>query len=266
MTNPEKIHVLNERVPLLQPAEGFRTSLDSVMLAAACPAGKGESILDLGCGVGGASFCTLHRVPETTLTGIDIQEDHIALAMQNAAMNDMSARTEFIGIDVRDFDTMPSPRKRGSLESGEKDPCLRRENTVMFDHVICNPPYLEAGAHTPSPSAPRALAIGHGEDDIELKDWIDAGFRNLKSKGSFTIIHRADQTDEIIRAMGRRFGAIEIIPLWPRQGIEAKRAIIRAIKDRRSPAKIHPGIILHQDNGDYTSEAEKILRQARPIL
>ncbi|MCB1562188.1 MAG: methyltransferase [Alphaproteobacteria bacterium] len=238
----EEIRILGKRVRLLQPLRGFRTSLDSVMLAAACRAEKGQSLLDLGCGVGGAGLCVLTRIPDTKLTGIDIQSDHIALASQNAALNGMDNRASFIAARVPDY-------KAQSL----------------FDHVICNPPYLEAGAHAPSPHAAKATAHGHS-DDTELKDWIDCAFYNLKSKGSLTMIHRADHTDTIIRAMGKRFGATEIIPLWPKSGIPAKRVIIRTLKDRRSPVTLHPGITLHRDNGAYTAEAEEILSKAKAII
>lgn len=237
----EEIHVLDHCVRLLQPLNGFRTSLDSVMLAAACPARKGQTVLDLGCGVGGAGFCVLARVPGSELTGVEIQQDHALLAIQNIALNKMEGRAEFICRDVRQF------------------------NSKEFDHVICNPPYLDAGTHTPSPSAAKATALYHDDETMSVKDWVDAGFRHLKNGGSFTIIHRADHTDKIIHAFGKRFGAVEIIPLWPRIGEAAKRVIIRAVKNRKSPAHIHPGIVLHERDGSYTAAADAILRGMKAI-
>ncbi len=232
--------VLNKAVSLRQPEKGFRTSLDSVMLAAACPLKSGQSVLDLGCGVGGAGLCALYRVEHTRLTGIDIQEDYIGLAVKNAADNGVTERAAFVCGDVRNYRT-----------------------EEMFDAVICNPPYLEAGAHTRSPV--EAKAIANGQEELDLKDWIDAGFRNLKSKGSLTVIHRADTLDKIIQALGRRFGGTEIIPLWPRGGEPAKRVIIRTYKDRRSPAVLHPGIVLHEPDGNYTEYTERILRDGQSI-
>ncbi len=242
MTGSVEIHVLNKRVRLLQPADGFRTSLDSVMLAAACPAKAGDHVLDMGCGVGGAGFCVLARVPGTHLHGIDIQPDHIDLACRNIALNDMQSRAQFEAGDIRD------------AAAG------------TFDHVICNPPYLETGTHSISPSQKKAIAHGHHEEDISVYDWLDAGFRHLKSGGSLTMIHRADRTDKIILGLKNRFGAIEIIPLWPRAGENAKRVIIRAIKDRRTPARLHTGVVLHEADGRYTPTADDILRDMRPIV
>lgn len=243
--NMEEISVLDKRVRLRQPPDGFRTSLDSVMLAAACPVKPGQRVLDMGCGVGGAMFCVLERVQDCHVTGIDIQADYVALAQDNAILNDAEDKVRFIIEDIRAYD-VGDPKER-------------------FDHMICNPPFLEAGQHLRAPDAGKATARGHETNDISIKDWVDAGFRNLKPGGSITFIHRADAVDRIIYRMGKRFGAIEIIPLWPKQGKPAKRVIIRALKDRKTPATIHPGIVLHDEEGAYTAEAEAILREVKYI-
>lgn len=246
MDTSRPIHLLNRRVLLHQPEGGFRTSIDAVLLAAACVAKTGQSLLDLGCSTGAAGLCVLARVPGLRLTGIDIQADHIALAQENAALNGISALCDFETADVMAF-------KRHDLEG----------NNVQFDHIICNPPYNDAQAHTRSPSEAKALAMGHAH--TTLQDWIDCANRNLKSGGSFTLIHKADQIDKILRAMGRRFGAVEIFPIEPRAGREASRVIVRALKDRKTPARLHPPLILHEENGDYTEAADAVLRDMQAL-
>ena len=165
---PEEIYVLDKKVRLLQPEGGFRTSLDSVMLAAACPAKAGDRVLDLGCGVGGAAFCLLFRVDKVFVSGIDIQPDYIDLAQENAFLNSNTDRCEFTIDNVKTF--------RFS----------RAEQRVA--HVLCNPPFLEAGSYTPSLDRGRAAALGHVDQDIDLKDWIDCAFYALQSGGSLTMI------------------------------------------------------------------------------
>lgn len=241
-----EITVLGQKVRLLQPAEGgFRTSLDSVILAAACPAKEGDHVLDLGCGVGGASFCLLHRVPTAKLTGIEWEQTYLDLAVKNAALNNAESKTHFIHSDIRDYKI-----------DGTKP---------IYDHVMVNPPFSEAGDHMVSPDPIKAKALGHQDNDLTLEDWVDAAHHLVKSKGSFTIIYPTAGVDRIIRAMGKRFGAIEIIPLWPRLGSDSKRVIIRARKHRLTPSVIRAGIVLHEADGAYTAVAEDILRNAKSI-
>lgn len=238
----QEITVLNKQLRLKQAENGFRTSLDSVMLGAACPIQAGQSLLDMGCGVGSAGLCVLYRVRDINLTGVEIQASHCDIASENAKVNGFSNQAGFINADIRDY----------KFERG-------------YHHVVCNPPYLETGAHLRSPHDAKATAMGH-DGDIATRDWVVNAARLLKPEGSLTIIHEAGKTHSIIQAMKGRFGAIEIIPLWPKSGKKAKRVIIRAIKGRKSPTTLHSGLILHESEGGYTLEADKILRNGEGLF
>jgi len=240
----QDVYLLDRRLKLNHLEKGFKTSIDSVLLAAACPVQAGQHILDLGCGVGGAGLCVLTRIKGVKLTGVEIQQAQVDLANHNAAENDMARECTFIHSDIRDF-------------TAEK---------ATFDHVIINPPYLKSGSHRTSPHPEKQMAIGDQAQAMFVKDWVNCAHDHLKSKGSLTIIHRAEYVDEIIRAMGKRFGQIEIIPLWPKQGVRAKRVIIRALKHRVSPAIFHEGLTLHDANGDYTIEANEIFKELKKLF
>ena len=246
MIKTDEITVLGQKVRLLQmPAgAGFRTSLDSVMLAAAVPAKSGDKVLDMGAGVGGATFCLLHRVEGIHVTGIEWESTYYDLALRNITLNNAHGKADFIHSDIRDFGVEGKP---------------------IYHHVMVNPPFNEAGQHLPSSDEVKAKALGHLDSDLTLEDWILAGFRLLKSGGSLTIIYPTSGTDKIIRAMGKKFGAIEIIPLWPRAGVDSKRVIIRAIKGRHTPCIIRAGLVLHEVDGRYTVEADKVLRDGLGI-
>jgi tRNA1(Val) A37 N6-methylase TrmN6 len=246
MIKTDEITVLGQKVRLLQmPAgAGFRTSLDSVMLAAAVPAKSGDKVLDMGAGVGGATFCLLHRVEGIHVTGIEWESTYYDLALRNITLNNAHGKADFIHSDIRDFGVEGKP---------------------IYHHVMVNPPYNEAGQHMPSLDEVKAKALGHLDSDLTLEDWILAGYRLLKSGGSLTMIYPTSGTDKIIRAMGKKFGAIEIIPLWPRVGVDSKRVIIRAIKGRHTPCIIRAGLVLHEVDGRYTVEADKVLRDGLGI-
>lgn len=248
MSDDNLIYVLNKRLALYQAEGGFRTSMDSVMLAAACPATNGQNILDLGCGVGSAGLCVLTRVENTSLTGLDIQDDHIEIAQKNADKNNFTNRIVFMQADIRN-----------------------KLNIGTFDHVICNPPYKDAGAYVHADSSSKARAMGHYDEDQNLQDWITAAWHHIKGQGSLTMIHEAGQLDHILHSLyspkgGRRFGNVQVIPLYPKSGVSAKRVIVRAFKHKKAPCEITPGIIMHNSDGSYSVAAEEILRNMNGLL
>jgi len=53
-----------------------------------------------------------------------------------------------------------------------------------------------------------------------------------------------------------------VFPLWPKRGVAAKRVIVRARKGIRTPLALSPGLVLHEEDGTYTEQADAILRGA----
>ncbi|HCM83452.1 MAG TPA: methyltransferase [Alphaproteobacteria bacterium] len=229
-------YLLDGRVKITQSQDGYRAGMDAIFLAAACPIEPGETLLDLGCGVGAASLCTAARVTDIHVTGIEIQPAQAAFAEQNFAANNLTA--EMITGDIRTY----------------------QFQSDQFDHVICNPPYHDDHQHDAPQDGARKIAFMM--DDLTI--WIAAARRAVKTHGSFTLIHRADALPEIMTQM-HGFGAIEVIPIWPQPDMAASRIVIRARKGRKTPLKLYPGIALHTNNGENTENAYNILRKGVKI-
>jgi tRNA1(Val) A37 N6-methylase TrmN6 len=226
---------LDGRVIVEQPGQGFRSGTDAVLLAAAVPAAAGQSALELGAGSGAAGLCLLARVPGLGMTGVELDAAGVDQARANAAANRMEAR--FVTGDI--FDLPPE---------------LRRD----FDHVLANPPFHDGGQQSPDPARARALS-----DAGSLGQWLSTGLQRTVSGGFFTAIIRADRTPEALAALGQR--GVHLLPLWPRQGMAAKRAILLARKGSRAPFSLLPGLVLHEADGRYTAEADAILRDGGPL-
>ena len=237
----DKIQLLNQRISLLQPEDGFRTSQDAVLLAAACPAKEQETVLELGCGVGSAIFCLLWRQPHLNVTGIDIEQTYLDLAQQNAVLNDMTVT--LTRQDIIEY-AVTNPKDR-------------------FDHVICNPPFFDTKTHIPSPKEIKARAKGHQEHHHTLDAWIKSAFDALRPKGCFTIIHKAEKLDHILQLLTKRFGATEIIPIYSKQNEPAKRVIVRSYKERHSPCKLYPSVIMHKEGNTPSEISDKLLRDGQ---
>jgi tRNA1(Val) A37 N6-methylase TrmN6 len=232
--------LLGGRLLLRQPAQGYRTAIDPVLLAAAIPARTGENVLDLGAGVGAASLCLAKRVPEVRIVGLELQPELARLGADNARRNGLGLQVEILAGDI----LRPPPRLA----------------PASFGHVMANPPYARAESADPSPDAARAIATVEGE--AKLDDWIRAALNYVQAKGTITFIHRADRLDDLVRALGQHAGAIVIYPIWPDpESKAAKRVIVTARKGSRTPLTLARGLVLHDSSGAYTKAADAILRQ-----
>lgn len=233
------------RLRLLQPRQGYRAATDPVLLAAACPARAGESVLDLGCGAGAAALCLAARVPGLRLWGLERQPAYAALARENAARNG-------VAMQVEEGDLADMPR------------ALR----IDFDHVIANPPWYPPGG-TPSPDAGRAAAL---QIDTPLADWVTAASRRLRPGGWLTLISGVDGMPALLAALGDTMGSAAVLPLAAREGRPALRMILQARKGGRGAFRLLAPFILHRgtaNDGDreaYTPAANAVLRGGEAIV
>ena len=235
--------LLDGRVRLRQPADGYRATIDPVLLAAATPAASGDAVADLGCGVASASLCLLHRVPDLRLAGLELQAPLGRLARENARLNRVEDR---LAVHVGDVVAPPAALIFGS-----------------FDHVMMNPPYLDPAGARHSRHEARRIATVEGEGGLEA--WIDCAAQLLRPRGSLTLIHRADRLDGILARLADHWGELVILPLWPRCDQPAKRVIVQARKESAGPLRLLPGLVLHNDQGGFSRAAEAVLRSGRAL-
>lgn len=215
-------------------------AIDPVLLSAAVQAPSGARILDAGCGTGAALFCALNRLENVAGVGLELQTELVDLAWQGVHANEFSDRANIVAGDLA---TPPN------------------DLTTPFEAVFTNPPYFESRSVPPLPEDDQA----HVEKNLSLAHWIKACLKCLCPDGLFAIIHRAERATDIIVALQGRAGAVTLYPLWPKEGRPAKRVIVTARKGRRSPASLQPGLVLHKENGEFTPEANAILRDGAPL-
>ncbi|SFK65703.1 tRNA1(Val) (adenine(37)-N6)-methyltransferase [Falsiroseomonas stagni] len=226
--------LLNGRVRLRQPERGLRAGHDAVLLAASIPAKPGQAVLEAGCGTGAVFLCLLARIPGLRVTAIERDPGLAALARENAALNGWADQVTVLEADIT-------------------DPALR-PTLPPIAHAFANPPYWPAG--TRPPESIRANAT-HAED-TPLTAWTSLLAHRLARLGSLTLILPAARLADGIAALTTAHcGSHTLLPLWPRPGQAAKRILLAARHHGRSPARVLPGLALH--DGDGTAEA--VLRE-----
>ncbi len=234
---------LGGKLSVLQPEKGYRAGIDAVFLAATIPCAPGESIYEAGVGTGVASLCALARNPGIHVTGIEVAARYALLCEENAKRNGFGGSLRVIHADVKD--------------------ALRKDLASMpshgsFSHAFANPPYFEDGKGTPSPNLLKAQAHAFGPGDLEL--WLKVLHTMVTLRGTVTIVHRAETLGKLLNVMEDRFGDIRIAPLYAREGTAASRVIVQGVKGSKAPMQLLPGLVLHNEHSQFTSEAESILR------
>ena len=142
-----KDYLLDKKIAIFQPEDGYRASSDAVLVSSLPECTKeGEKILDVGSGTGAISLCIAHRIKDKNpqIIGVELQKDLAELANLSAKENGFSDFLSYKNIDIR--------------EACELTNC-------SFDRVISNPPY--ALNDLPSPNISKALA--HNHHDFSLK-------------------------------------------------------------------------------------------------
>ncbi|MCG5236540.1 tRNA1(Val) (adenine(37)-N6)-methyltransferase [Xanthobacter oligotrophicus] len=240
--------VLGGGLTLRQLKTGHRVGHDALLLAAFAPADR-RRVVDLGAGVGSCGLAFLTRVPQAQAVLVEIAPELADLARDNAALNDLSARVEVVAGDVT----------RLGRPSGPEVP-----QAGAADLVLTNPPFNDTAQHRISPDEARARA--HMADDALLEEWVRAADRCLAARGVLCLIHRPQALAAILAALDGRFGAVEILPVHPRPDRPAVRLLVRAVKGRRTPPALLPGLVLTDADGTPTAAADAVLRQGEGLV
>lgn len=208
-------YIFDGEIKLLQPRNGYRAAQDPVVLARQVELRPGQSILDVGCGVGTISLILKHLNRSQDITCIDIDPEMIDLCKKNSQIN-----------------KLPLNITEGSINS----PVLSDKN---FDCVVTNPPFYNI--HNFRASTTKKIA---NFETVDLQVWLKFCLKRLKSQGNLYIIHLPERVNEILDAVRLYVGKIEVTPLYSHPDRQAKRVIVKMRKGSREALKIMPPIFL----------------------
>lgn len=226
----------NGSISIKQPPDGYRFSIDAVILGNLTAVRAGDRVLDLGCGCGVIPLILCYRHPEITqVFGVEIQTELAAIARLNAAENHMDRQIRILHQDMKTLEPV--------------------DTNGPVDAIVCNPPHFARRSGRINPDSQRALA--RHEIAVTLADVTAAAARMLAAAGRLTLIYPCERMVDLVSAM--RIAGIEpkrLRMIHPRPGAEARRVLAIGVKGGHPGLKIDPALFIRQDRNHYSEELE----------
>lgn len=211
---------MDGRLKLIQSKNGYRFSIDAVLLAQFVTIKKNDMVMDLGAGCGIIPLILLLTQPVGYAVGLEIQADLAFQMARNALINGFS-------------------QKMGVLMGDIKHPPLA---TGSADVVVCNPPYRKPDSGRINPDAQRAIA--RHEILASLEDVLQAARFLLRAKGKLAMIYPVERMADLmvrLRNFGMEPKRLQVI--YPSMISEAKLALVEASLGGKKGLKVLPPLM-----------------------
>ena len=217
---------LDGRLKLIQSRDGYRFSIDAVLLSQFATIRPGDVVIDLGTGCGVIPLILLLTKPVGHVFGLEIQAELIIQAARNARLNGFQERMDVVRGDFRHLPFHPG----------------------FADLVVCNPPYrkIKSGRINPHPQK----AIARHEILASLDDLLQVAAALLTKKGRFALVYPVVRLAEVFVCMRRlNLEPKRIRVHYPDLESNAKLALIEATLGGRPGLEILPPLL---GQGDFS--------------
>ncbi len=227
-------------IKIIQAKDGYRFSIDAVLLENFISAKRLQKGVELGAGSGIISILLAARLKGPKIIAVEVQKPLAERARRNVSLNNLDDRIEIIANDMRALKKMfPA-------------------NT--FDFVFSNPPFRKAKTGRLSKFEERAVA--RHEIEITLPDLIKTASYLLKHSGRFYLIYHPFRLAELVEMLRKsRLEPKRMRFVHSKAGDEAKIVLIEAVKGSGIWLKIDPPLYLYDKGSVYTPEMKIILNK-----
>ena len=225
--------ILYGRLRLLQPQNGPRVNLDTILLSDWVKFRSGHTrFIEAGCAAGAISLLLAMKFRNVHVTGVEIQRELVDLAIVNAQNNGLTDRVKFLAGDIRDKEIAP------------------RE---YFDVLVVNPPYESQSRGRVSPEPSRSSA--RHELTCTPGDVGEFACRVLKSRGRIFSVFTTARLDVFVNAlMKHRIRPKRIRFVYPDSGHDSGIFLLEGIKDGGEGVSVEPPLYVRDVDGNYTPE------------
>ncbi|HML77890.1 tRNA1(Val) (adenine(37)-N6)-methyltransferase [Geobacter sulfurreducens] len=228
---------------ILQQRDGYRFSLDPLLLCAFSCLAEGGRGIDLGTGSGIIPLVLARRCPVSTFVGVEFQERMAHLAEWNVHLNGLADRIAILREDVLGL------RRRFPVSS--------------FDLVLSNPPYRRRGTGKISPRAGRDDA--RHESTATLADFLESAKYLVKPTGRICFIYHPARLPELMaHAASLKLACLRLRLVHGTRTAPARMAMVEFAKGRRGDLEVLPPLVVRNDDYAYSAEVAELLGEYGP--
>lgn len=221
---------------IIQSADEFCFSMDSVLLAHFPKLKRKYRVLDLGTGTGVIPLLIVDEAAK--VEAIELNSTMAEIAKRNVELNNLTDKISVVEGDYRNL------RDYFKNES--------------FDLVLANPPYRAIGSG--AANSIEGIATARHEFTATLEDVVTAARFALKYHGIFCMIHITERLCEIVDVLHRhQFEMKRLRLIQPKLKKPPNLMLIEAmVGGSPGSLKIETPLIVHNDDGSYTEEIKCI--------
>lgn len=221
---------------IIQGRDGYRFSLDPVLLSAFARVPEAARVLDLGTGCGVIPLLLARQVPSAEVVGLELQAQLADRARRSVLLNGLADRVRIVEGDLRDASTLFAPES--------------------FDLVTANPPFRTVGSGRISPGDERAAA--RHELAGSLVDFLRAAAYLLPTGGSLSMVFLAERLAELLAELRCfRLEPKRLRLVHSRAGDPARLVLVESRRNGRTGLEVEPPLYVYAGN-DYTEEVHRI--------
>lgn len=237
-TNESRDSLFDGELICFQHQNGYRFSIDAVLVAHFVNVKQGDRILDLGSGSGIIAMILMYRWRDRVreISGIEMQQSLAELAMKNFQANNLENLGSIIQGDIKEIETQIKPES--------------------YDKIVCNPPFytLASGRANKNPEAQMA----RHQILATLEDFLRAAAFAVKNGGVVSFVYPAEQICQFISLAGKfrlEVKRIQFVYSYPHKTATSRLVLIQCIKNGGAGSEILPPFYVYSEkNGLFSSE------------
>lgn len=249
-------------VRIYQHKDGYRFSVDALLIYSFVNLPRASRIADLGAGSGVIGLLLARKYSESKVVLIELQEGLARLAEKNVAINKLEDRVKVINADIKElfaWHAVAMDLQSKGIHEVPKGEAAHDYGALVgtYDLVVSNPPYRKASSGKISPGDERAIA--RHEVRLPLPELTKAASLLLKHNGRFVMVHLPERLTEIIGALqGNGMEPKRLRFVHSKADTEAKMVLVEAVKGARLGLVVEKPLLIYNENGSYTEEMQEL--------